>query len=100
MQQEGLSRQELLNEEFVDDDFLKIRRSSSFKIGTGLLLTYRYKKDAALRLFADYDYAAPRLTYDLKNSWTDDEGNRDVQSYTRRTSMHNITLGAAIAFVF
>ena len=28
MQQEGLSRQELLNEEFVDDDFLKIRRSS------------------------------------------------------------------------
>lgn len=100
MQQEGLSRQELLNEEFVDDDFLKIRRSSSFKMGTGLWLTYRYKDDAALRLFADYDYAAPRLTYDLKNSWTDGEGNRDVQTYSRRTSMHNITLGAAIAFVF
>lgn len=100
MQQEGLSRQELLNEEFVDDDFLKIRRSSSFKMGTGLWLTYHYKDDAALRLFADYDYAAPRLTYDLKNSWTDGEGNRDVQTYSRRTSMHNITLGAAIAFVF
>lgn len=100
MQQEGLTRLELLNEEFVDDDFLKIRKSNSYKVGTGLSLTYRYKEDAALRLYADYDFAAPRLTYDLKNSWTDEEGNREVRSYSRRTAMHNVTLGASIAFVF
>ena len=86
MQQEGLTRQELLNEEFVDDDFLKIRKSNSYKVGTGLSLTYRYKEDAALRLYADYDFAAPRLTYDLKNSWADEEGNREVRSYSRRTA--------------
>lgn len=100
MQQEGMTRQELLEEEFVDDDFLKIRKSRSFKVGTGLSLTYRYKDDAALRLYADYDFAAPRLTYDLKNSWTDEDGNREVRSYSRRTAMHNVTLGASIAFVF
>lgn len=99
-QTEGLSAYELLQEEFVDDDFLRIRKSRAWKAGTGIWLNYRYKKDAALRLYADYDFAAPRLTYDLRNSWTDEEGRRTPQSYTRRTSMHNVTLGAAIAFVF
>jgi len=61
--------------------------------------TYRYKEDAALRLYCDYDFASPRLTYDLKNSWTNEEGNRNAHSYTKRTPMHNLTFGASIAFM-
>ena len=100
MNQDGISRDELLNSSFVDDDFLNIRKSATYKIGTGVSFTYRYKEDAALRLYCDYDFASPRLTYDLKNSWTDEEGNRNAHSYTKRTPMHNLTFGASIAFMF
>ena len=62
MQQEDISRDELLNCSFVDDDFLSIRKSSTYKIGTGISFTYRYKEDAAFRLYCDYDFASPRLT--------------------------------------
>lgn len=100
MQQEGITRDELLNSSFVDDDFLSIRKSSTYKVGTGISFTYRYKEDAAFRLYCDYDFASPRLTYDLKNSWVDEAGNRNAHSYTKRTPMHNLTFGASIAFVF
>lgn len=100
MNQDGISRDELLNSSFVDDDFLNIRKSATYKVGTGVSFTYRYKEDAALRLYCDYDFASPRLTYDLKNSWTDEEGNRNAHSYTKRTPMHNLTFGASIAFMF
>lgn len=66
LQQEGLTTHELLRSTFVDEEFLHIRKSSTFKLGTGVSLTYRYKEDAALRLYCDYDFASPRLTYDLK----------------------------------
>ena len=100
MREEGLSAYELLQEEFVDEEFLSIRKSRAWKAGTGVWLSYRYKKDASLRLYADYDFSAPRLTYDLRNSWTNENGHRTPQSYPRRTRMHNVTLGAAVAFVF
>lgn len=100
MQQEDLTREDLLQNQYVDDDFLSIRKSSTWKIGTGISLTYRYKEDAAFRLFCDYDFASPRLTYDLKNTWTDEEGKRPSRSYSRRTPMHNVTFGGAIVFVF
>ena len=100
MNQDGISRDELLNSSFVDDDFLNIRKSATYKVGTGVSFTYRYKEDAALRLYCDYDFASPRLTYDLKNSWTNEEGNRNAHSYTKRTPMHNLTFGAFIAFMF
>lgn len=100
LQQEGLTTHELLHSTFVDEDFLHIRKSSTFKIGTGVSLTYRYKEDAALRLYCDYDFASPRLTYDLKNSWADEKGNCEVHSYSKRTPMHNFTFGASIAFMF
>ena len=100
MQQEKCSQEELLKNSFIDDDFLNIRKSSTRKIGTGISLTYRYKNDAAFRLYCDYDFASPCLIYDLKNSWTDDKGNRIPHSYTRRTPMHNFTLGTSIAFMF
>lgn len=100
MNQDGISRDELLNSSFVDDDFLNIRKSATYKVGTGVSFTYRYKEDAALRLYCDYDFASPRLTYDLKNSWTNEEGNRNAHSYTKRTPMHNLTFGASIAFMF
>ena len=99
-QQEGLTTHELLHSTFVDEDFLHIRKSSTLKIGTGVSLTYRYKEDAALRLYCDYDFASPRLTYDLKNTWVDEEGNREAHSYSKQTPMHNFTFGASIAFVF
>lgn len=99
MQQEKCSQEELLKNSFIDDDFLNIRKSSTRKIGTGISLTYRYKNDAAFRLYCDYDFASPCLIYDLKNSWTDDKGNRIPHSYTRRTPMHNFTLGTSIAFM-
>ena len=100
MQQERITRDELLNSSFVDDDFLSIHKSSTYKVGTGISFTYRYKEDAAFRLYCDYDFASPRLTYDLKNSWVDEAGNRNAHSYTKRTPMHNLTFGASIAFVF
>lgn len=100
MQQEDLTHEDLLQNQYVDDDFLSIRKSSTWKIGTGISLTYRYKEDAAFRLFCDYDFASPRLTYDLKNTWTDEEGKRPSRSYSRRTPMHNVTFGGAIVFVF
>lgn len=100
LQEEGLTKDELLHGSFVDEEFLHIRKSSTFKLGTGLSLTYRYKENAALRLYCDYDFAAPRLTYDLKNSWADEDGNRKVRSYSRKTPMHNFTFGASIAFMF
>lgn len=84
----------------MDEEFLHIRKSSTFKLGTGVSLTYRYKEDAALRLYCDYDFASPRLTYDLKNTWVDEEGNREARSYSKRTPMHNFTFGASIAFMF
>ena len=62
--------------------------------------TALYKENAALRLYCDYDFASPRLTYDLKNSWADEDGNREVRSYSKRTPMHNFTFGASIAFMF
>ncbi len=80
MNQDGISRDELLNSSFVDDDFLNIRKSVTYKVGTGVSFTYRYKEDAALRLYCDYDFASPRLTYDLKNSWTNEEGNRNAHA--------------------
>lgn len=100
IQQEGLTKDELLHSTFIDEEFLHIRKSSTFKLGTGLSFTYRYKEDAALRLYCDYDFAAPRLTYELKNSWIDENGNRETRSYSKRTPMHNITFGASIAFIF
>ena len=100
IQQEGLSVQEMLQGTFIDEEFLHIRKSSTFKLGTGLSLAYRYKENAALRLYCDYDFASPRLTYDLKNSWADEDGNREVRSYSKRTPMHNFTFGASIAFMF
>ena len=100
IQQEGLSIQEMLQSTFIDEEFLHIRKSSTFKLGTGLSLAYRYKENAALRLYCDYDFASPRLTYDLKNSWADEDGNREVRSYSKRTPMHNFTFGASIAFMF
>lgn len=100
MQQEDLTHEDLLQNQYVDDDFLSIRKSSTWKIGTGISLTCRYKEDAAFRLFCDYDFASPRLTYDLKNTWTDEEGKRPSRSYSRRTPMHNVTFGGAIVFVF
>lgn len=100
MQQEGLTREELLQNQYVDDDFLSIRKSSTWKVGTGISLTYRYKEDAAFRLYCDYDFASPRLTYDLKNTWANENGERDSRSYSRRTPMHNFTFGASIVFVF
>ena len=100
MKQEGVTRNELLENYYVDDDFLNIRRSSTWKVGTGASLTYRYKENAAFRLYCDYDFASPRLVYDLKNSWVDEEGGRLSQSYSRRTPMHNFTFGASIVFVF
>mgnify|MGYP000455903507 FL=1 len=100
IQQEGLSIQEMLQSTFIDEEFLHIRKSSTFKLGTGLSLAYCYKENAALRLYCDYDFASPRLTYDLKNSWADEDGNREVRSYSKRTPMHNFTFGASIAFMF
>ena len=100
IQQEGLSVQEMLQSTFIDEEFLHIRKSSTFKLGTGLSLAYRYKENAALRLYCDYDFASPRLTYDLKNSWADEDGNREVRSYSKRTPMHNFTFGTSIAFMF
>lgn len=100
IQQEDLSVQEMLQSTFIDEEFLHIRKSSTFKLGTGLSLAYRYKENAALRLYCDYDFASPRLTYDLKNSWADEDGNREVRSYSKRTPMHNFTFGASIAFIF
>ncbi|WP_455657741.1 phosphatase PAP2 family protein [Phocaeicola sp.] len=100
IQQEGLSIQEMLQSTFIDEEFLHIRKSSTFKLGTGLSLAYRYKENAALRLYCDYDFASPRLTYDLKNSWADEDGYREVRSYSKRTPMHNFTFGASIAFMF
>lgn len=100
LQQEDLTTHELLRSTFVDEEFLHIRKSSTFKLGTGVSLTYRYKEDAALRLYCDYDFASPRLTYDLKNTWVDEEGNREARSYSKRTPMHNFTFGASIAFMF
>ena len=100
IQQEGLSVQEMLQSTFIDEEFLHIRKSSTFKLGTGLSLAYRYKENAALRLYCDYDFASPRLTYDLKNSWANEDGNREVRSYSKRTPMHNFTFGASIAFMF
>lgn len=97
---EQLSVKELLNEDFVDEEFLHIRKSATFKLGTGISLTWRYKQDAAFRLYCDYDYASPRLTYDLHNSWVDEAGNRKVQTYSRKTPMHNFTFGSSIAFMF
>lgn len=100
LRQEGLTAADLREAEFVDEEFLKIRKSSVHKVGTGVWLTYRYKKNAAFRLYADYDFAAPRLTYELKNSWTDEQGERELRTYSQRTAMHNVTLGASIGFVF
>lgn len=100
LQQEQVSQAELLNSTFADEEFLRIRRSSTYKIGTGFSFTYRYKEDAALRLYCDYDFAAPRLTYDLNNSWVNEDGTRQTHSYSRKTPMHNFTFGASIAFVF
>lgn len=59
IQQEGLSIQEMLQSTFIDEEFLHIRKSSTFKLGTGLSLAYRYKENAALRLYCDYDFASP-----------------------------------------
>lgn len=97
---EQLTVKELLNEDFVDEEFLHIRRSTAFKLGTGVSLTWRYKQDAAFRLYCDYDYASPRLTYDLNNSWIDEAGNQKVQTYSRKTPIHNFTFGSSIAFMF
>ena len=36
MNQDGISRDELLNSSFVDDDFLNIRKSATYKVGTGV----------------------------------------------------------------
>lgn len=98
--QSGLSQEELLRGYYEDDDFLTIRKSFTRKIGTGLSLSYRYKEDAAFRLYCDYDFAAPKLKYDLKNSWINEDGIRSAQSYTKRTTMNNFTFGASISFVF
>ena len=76
MQQEDLTHEDLLQNQYVDDDFLSIRKSSTWKIGTGISLTCRY------------------------NTWTDEEGKRPSRSYSRRTPMHNVTFGGAIVFVF
>lgn len=98
LRQEQCSQEELLHSSFIDTDFLTIHKSTAYKIGTGLSLTYRYKKDAAFRLYCDYDFASPRLSYELKNSWTDEKGERTSISYSRRTPMHNLTFGTSILF--
>ena len=87
-------------------DFLTVDASSSFKVGTGISLTYAYKDYYSWRLFMDYDFT--RKTYGLNYNPV---GNlRDaiyvpitdfypyvengiVERYSKKKSMHSFVFG-------
>lgn len=101
MAQENITdRRTLLATEFVDEEFLNIRRGSTFKAGTGISLHYQYKDNAAFKIFCDYDYSNLKLTYEFNNSWADEHGNTTTRIYRQRTPMHNLTFGSSILFLF
>ena len=45
-----------------DWDYIDLKVNNSFKMGSGLSLTYAYKNSTSWRLFLDYDYASKTYT--------------------------------------
>ncbi len=87
-------------------DFLTVDASSSFKVGTGISLTYAYKDYYSWRLFMDYDFT--RKTYGLNynpvgylrdaiyvpiTDFYPYVENGIVERYSKKKSMHSFVFG-------
>lgn len=89
----------------TDWDYLTVGGNNSFKIGTGISLTYAYKENYAWKLFLDYDYTRKRytMTYDpagfLAASINQDLGNLS-ESQSIKKNRHTFILGGSFTVSF
>lgn len=96
-------------------DYFVLDANNSWKMGTGLSLTYAYKNNFSFRVFADYDFS--RKTYTLEYAPTEflsvamprlyewaseDDEYQDylVEKMSLRRNRHTFTLGASFAVSF
>jgi hypothetical protein len=83
-----------------DHDFMKIKTNNTISLGTGLSVTYAYKKDVSLRASVDYDYAAPEYTYEFTNRSDATTYKSITDTYRRKTTMNTISAGIGMEFFF
>lgn len=87
-------------------DFLTVDASTSFKVGTGISLTYAYKDYYSWRLFMDYDftrktysfnynpvgYLRDAIDFPIPDLFTYVE-HGSIERYSKKKSMHSFVLG-------
>ena len=87
-------------------DFLTVDASTSFKVGTGISLTYAYKDYYSWRLFMDYDftrktysfnynpvgYLRDAIDFPILDLFTYVE-HGSIERYSKKKSMHSFVLG-------
>ena len=83
-----------------DHDFMKIKTNNTISLGTGLSVTYAYKKDVSLRASVDYDYAAPEYTYEFTNRSDATTYKSITDTYRRKTTMNTISAVIGMEFFF
>lgn len=96
-------------------DYFVLDADNSWKIGTGLSLTYAYKNNFSFRVFADYDYTRKTYTLDYNPAEFLNEGMLSLPFLLEldpelkemlnpyqsiRRNRHTFTLGASFAVSF
>ena len=83
-----------------EHDFMTIKTNNTISFGTGLSVTYAYKKDISIRGSVDYDYAAPKYTYEFTNRLDATTYASITDTYKRKTIMNTISAGVGMEFFF
>ncbi|ADV43911.1 phosphatase PAP2 family protein [Bacteroides helcogenes] len=91
-----------------DTEFLHIDHSHAINIGTGLSVTYAFKRNSSIRAYVDYTHSAPNYTYHLFNRIrlvpSSAEGDDDAfyieDVFSKRTRMNELNFGISVAAIF
>lgn len=83
-----------------EQDLMKIKTNNTISLGTGLSVTYAYKKDMSLRASVDYDYAAPKYTFEFTNRFDATTYKSITDTYRKKTTMNTISAGVGMEFFF
>lgn len=85
---------------YHDHNFLKIKSNNTLTIGTGVDVTYAYKRNMSMRAFIDYDYARPKYTFELNNRYDAGSQTSITDTYYKSTTMSHLSGGVGLAVNF
>ena len=102
-------------------DYFTLGGNNTFKVGTGISLTYAYKENYAWRLFLDYDYTRktytmsynpamfildavdmglPGISTPLRELFSPAEQSEFVESHSIKKNRHTFILGGSFVISF